>query len=74
VEYWLASSCPALVVRGGCSTLLPTSLAQRMAAQRPHTTLAELPDARHWVHDDDPDGMATAVKHFLQSPGVTATA
>jgi esterase len=71
---WLASSCPALVVRGGRSTLLPTSLAQSMAARRPHTRLAEFPEAGHWVHDDDPDGMATAVKHFLQSRDVSGAA
>jgi pimeloyl-ACP methyl ester carboxylesterase len=62
---WLASRCPALVLRGGHSTLLPAELARQMVARRPHTQLAEFPDAGHWIHDDDPAGYAQAVAAFL---------
>lgn len=62
---WLDSSCPALLLRGGRSMLLPSRLAADMAHRRPHTTLVELPAAGHWIHDDDPDGCAEAILHFL---------
>lgn len=63
---WLGSRCPALVLRGGRSTLLPAGLARQMVTRRPHTRLAEFPDAGHWIHDDDPDGFARAVSGFLR--------
>jgi esterase len=62
---WLGSSCPALLLRGGRSTLLPSELAADMAHRRPNTTLVELPAAGHWIHDDDPDGCADAILDFL---------
>lgn len=63
---WLGSRCPALVLRGGRSTLLPAGLARQMVTRRPDTWLAEFPDAGHWIHDDDPDGFARAVSGFLR--------
>lgn len=62
---WLGSSCPALVLRGGHSTLLPADLARQMVMRRPHARLVEFPDAGHWIHDDDPDGFANAIATFL---------
>jgi esterase len=62
---WLGSRCPALVLRGGRSTLLPAGLAEQMMTRRPHTRLVEFPDAGHWIHDDDPDGFARAITDFL---------
>ncbi|MFF4604494.1 alpha/beta fold hydrolase [Streptomyces sp. NPDC001339] len=62
---WLASECPALVLHGGRSPLLPGELAREMTARRPHTRLVEFPDAGHWVHDDEQTGMARAVIDFL---------
>lgn len=62
---WVGSSCPALLLRGGHSTLLPRDLATDMVRRRPHTTLVEFPDAGHWIHDDDPDGCANAILRFL---------
>lgn len=62
---WVGSSCPALLLRGGHSTLLPRDLAADMVRRRPHTTLVEFPDAGHWIHDDDPDGCANAILRFL---------
>ena len=62
---WLGSRCPALVLHGGRSTLLPADLARQMVTRRPDTQLAEFPDAGHWIHDDDPDGLARAIAAFL---------
>jgi pimeloyl-ACP methyl ester carboxylesterase len=62
---WLGSSCPALLLRGARSTLLPSGLAADMVHRRPNTTLVELPAAGHWIHDDDPDGCADAILDFL---------
>jgi len=62
---WLGSRCPALVLRGGASTMLPAELARRMAELRPHTRLVEFPRAGHWIHDDDPGGVVEAVSGFL---------
>jgi esterase len=62
---WLGSRCPALVLRGGHSTLLPPGLAQQMVTRRPDTRLVEFPGAGHWIHDDDPAGVARAIVEFL---------
>ncbi|WP_237536257.1 alpha/beta hydrolase [Streptomyces sp. SID3343] len=67
---WLGSSCPALVLRGGHSSLLPADLAEAMVARRPGATLVEFPDAGHWIHDDEPAGLAQAVAAFVASVGV----
>jgi pimeloyl-ACP methyl ester carboxylesterase len=64
---WLGARCPALVLRGGHSTLLPADLAREMVERRPHTRLVEFPNAGHWIHDDDPDGFAHAVAGFLDN-------
>lgn len=64
---WLGSRCPALLLRGARSTLLPSGLAADMVHRRPRTTLVESPTAGHWVHDDDPDGCANAILNFLRS-------
>ncbi|MGH3428397.1 MAG: alpha/beta fold hydrolase [Mycobacteriales bacterium] len=64
---WLGSRCPALLLRGARSMMLPTGLAADMVHRRPHTTLVELPTAGHWIHDDDPDGCADAILDFLLS-------
>ncbi|MEU2182227.1 alpha/beta fold hydrolase [Streptomyces thermolilacinus] len=63
---WLASECPALLVRGSCSTVLSAEHAEDMAARRCHTRLVELP-AGHTVHESVPDEFAAAVNEFLGS-------
>ncbi|MGD3106097.1 alpha/beta hydrolase [Streptomyces sp. YGL11-2] len=66
---WLGSTCPALVLRGGGSTMLPADLAREMVDRRADTHLVTLPDAGHWIHDDDPAGVAAAVTEFLRRVG-----
>ncbi|MEV4399855.1 alpha/beta hydrolase [Nonomuraea sp. NPDC049607] len=62
---WLGSDCPALLVHGLDSFVLPTALARRMAARRPGTVLREFAGCGHWVHDDDPVGFTEVVREFL---------
>ncbi|MFC5749736.1 alpha/beta fold hydrolase [Actinomadura rugatobispora] len=62
---WLGSTCPALLVHGPDSFVLPTSMVREMAGRRPGTVLRELPGCGHWPHDDDPVAFAGAVREFL---------
>ncbi|MFC5059027.1 alpha/beta hydrolase [Saccharothrix xinjiangensis] len=64
---WLASTCPALLLRGEHSPLLPADLARRAATRRPNTHLVEVPGAGHWIHDDAPTELAEAVAEFLRA-------
>ncbi|MTE18958.1 alpha/beta fold hydrolase [Streptomyces sp. TRM43335] len=66
---WLGSTCPALVLHGGRSPLLPAWLAREMTERRPRTRLVTFPSAGHWVHDDAPEDFARAVADFLDAPG-----
>ncbi|GAA3591933.1 alpha/beta hydrolase [Nonomuraea rosea] len=61
---WLASACPALLVRGTRSGVLSAEHARDMAARRPDTRLAELVTG-HTVHESDPAGFAAIVRSFL---------
>ncbi|WP_203236739.1 alpha/beta fold hydrolase [Nocardia panacis] len=65
---WLASTCPALVLRAEHSSLLPATLAAEMVARRPDTDLVEIPNAGHWIHDDAPAAFAAAIAAFLYRP------
>ncbi|MDT0265674.1 alpha/beta hydrolase [Streptomyces sp. DSM 44915] len=69
---WRGSRCPALLLRGTESTLLPAALANRMVAERPGTTRVDFPGAGHWVHDDAPTELAAAVTEFLRALGLAA--
>lgn len=63
---WLGSHCPALLLHGTASTVLPTSQAREMASRRPETTLIEL-DADHWVHLRKPEESALVIRRFLEA-------
>jgi pimeloyl-ACP methyl ester carboxylesterase len=63
---WIASDCPAMLLRGSRSTVLSAEHAKDMAARRPHTRLIELP-AGHTVHETVPVEFAAAVSRFLGS-------
>ena len=60
---WLASTCPALIVRGTRGAI-PAEQAHAMAERRPGTRLVEI-DTDHFVYANDPDGFAKAVNEFL---------
>jgi pimeloyl-ACP methyl ester carboxylesterase len=61
---WLASDCPALLLRGTRSHTLAAGHAAAMAASRPGTRLIEI-SAGHVIHDDQPEAFAAAVRDFL---------
>jgi esterase len=65
-EDWLATTCPALVIRGCDSKLTNADQMEEMAARRPNTSLQTL-DGGHVVHIDNPIGFIEAVKTFLVS-------
>ncbi|GLW96385.1 alpha/beta hydrolase [Microtetraspora sp. NBRC 16547] len=62
---WLASSCPALLIRGARGAI-PADQAQAMVGRRPRTSFVEL-DTDHFVYAGDPAGFAKAVREFLDS-------
>jgi len=57
---------PALIVRGADSTLLRHDVAVRMEAAIPDCRLVEIPGGGHWVHLEQPEAYAAAVRAFLQ--------
>lgn len=61
-----AITCPTLVLRGGRSDYLQPAMVARMRALNPHITDTEIPDAGHYIHDDQPELVAQAVVEFLQ--------
>ncbi len=63
---WLATDCPALLVRGSESRVTTAEHIAVMAARRPNTQICTL-KAGHVVHQDSPTDFAAAVRWFLQS-------
>jgi len=63
---WLATDCPALIIRGSESKVTTASEAEQMAARRPNTRLVTLRGS-HVLHVDDPGGFTKAVKEFLSA-------
>ncbi|MFF4370581.1 alpha/beta fold hydrolase [Streptomyces sp. NPDC001594] len=61
---WLATDCPALLIHGLRSQVLPEEQARAMVARRPHTAYRAL-DSDHFVQQADADGFAAAVREFL---------
>ena len=67
---WLASTCPALIVRGKDSPLTKAAHLREMARRRPNTALVEL-EGGHAVHQDNPGGFTSALTNFLSElPGL----
>ena len=62
---WMASTCPALVVRGTTSKAVDGKLLESMAARRPNTELLTL-EAGHVTHHDDLAGFVSGVRAFLR--------
>ncbi len=62
---WLASNCPALLIRGKDSRVTTQPHMEQMASRRANTRLDVL-DGGHVVHMDNPAGFAQAVKRFLR--------
>ncbi len=64
-EDWLASNCPALLIRGRDSRVTSAAHMEEMAARRAHSSLVTL-DGGHVVHFDNPGRFATTVRAFLE--------
>ena len=64
--------CETLVVRGGRSDYLQPAMAEHMRALNPRISTLEIPDAGHYVHDDQPALFAEAVTTFLKRPEAAA--
>lgn len=64
--------CETLVVRGGRSDYLQPAMAENMRTLNPRISMREIPDAGHYVHDDQPALFAEAVTTFLKRPEAAA--
>ncbi|RFU42082.1 alpha/beta hydrolase [Actinomadura logoneensis] len=67
-QAWRASARggrPALLLRGGETFMLSEPTAHRMVAERPGTTLVEMPGCGHWLYSDAPEAFAREVGDFL---------
>lgn len=61
---WMASDCPALVIRSESSRVSDEAHLKEMAEQRPNTEYVSLP-GRHQLHVDSPEVVAEVVKDFF---------
>lgn len=61
---WLASSCPALLIRGADSRVSSQSVLEEMASRRSNTQLRVIPGG-HVVHVDNPQEFNAIVREFL---------
>jgi pimeloyl-ACP methyl ester carboxylesterase len=65
-----ALQCPTLVIRGAKSDFLSASTCEDMAARQAHLTWVEIPDAGHYVHDDNPADYLRALEQAVR-PGAS---
>lgn len=62
-----AIRCDTLVVRGGRSDYLQPDMVAHMRELNPRIAAVEIPDAGHYVHDDQPELFAREVSQFLRN-------
>lgn len=63
---WLATDCPALLLRGQQSRVTTQQHMEEMATRRPRTLLRNR-EGGHVIHFDNPAGFGAAVREFLAS-------
>jgi pimeloyl-ACP methyl ester carboxylesterase len=56
---------PVLILHGAREMSFPLEVARRLHAEVPASTLAEIPDAAHMAHFDNPEAWLGAVRGFL---------
>ena len=56
---------PVLILHGAKEMTFPLGTARRLHAALPASTLAEIPDAAHMVHYDNPTPWLAAIRQFL---------
>lgn len=66
-EAWKNLHVPILLLRGEDSFLLSREAATEMVDVQPRARLMEFAGCSHWVHDDDPAGVADALVEFATS-------
>ncbi len=71
---------PILILHGSREISFPVNLARKLHAALPASTLAEIPDAAHMAHFDNPHAWLAAIRGFLNatrlaplSPGTPQT-
>lgn len=67
--YVEAIRAPTLVLRGGRSDYFKRETAEAIAARNPLVRWKEVPDAGHYIHDDQPDVVRDLVSAFLAETG-----
>lgn len=60
-----ALDCPTLFIRGGRSDFLPASMLDEMRRHNPQVRTVVVPDASHYVHDDQNETFNREVLAFL---------
>ena len=58
---------PVLILHGARETCFPIAVARRLHDELPTSALAEIPDAGHMAHFDNPTPWLAAVRRFLRS-------
>jgi pimeloyl-ACP methyl ester carboxylesterase len=66
---WEAVCCPALVVRGALSDVLPASLAQEMLTRQRNARLVTVPHVGHQIPFGAPEILAGLIEEFLGGAG-----
>ncbi|NIK54296.1 alpha/beta fold hydrolase [Kribbella shirazensis] len=66
---WLAAPQPILLLTATDSFLIPPEHAAEMVARRPGTELVTFDATGHWIHRQDPEAYAAAVRTFFESAG-----
>ncbi|MDT5040371.1 MAG: hypothetical protein QOE51_1356 [Actinoplanes sp.] len=56
---------PTLILHGAREMSFPVDVARRLHAELPASTLAEIPEAAHMAHFDNPASWLTAIRQFL---------
>jgi pimeloyl-ACP methyl ester carboxylesterase len=56
---------PVLIVHGRHDATFPVAVARRLHARLPASTLAEIPDAAHMAHFDNPQAWLAGIRDFL---------
>jgi len=58
---------PVLILHGSREMTFPVTLARKLHAALPASTLAEIPDAAHMAHFDNPQAWLSAIRAFLSN-------
>lgn len=69
-ELWPAIEhidCPTLFIKGGCSDFLPLNTINSIKIKKPAIECIEIPDASHYVHDDQSQLYNQVVCQFLNT-------